>query len=201
MRVERLACRFERYGRPASLSFAVSGAVLYQVNTMAFYTDWFASSPQNAAETCKWLGTYMQLRHQKPGGAPPVSDWPIPAGEKEFFICWWMNQIIESDGFGSLEGQHPKDVEAFVEILDKVGAKQTSQLVREGLDHLKCGVLAENKCFPAYLDSVARDKVWLKTVKATGESFFARYSERAIELESKRKNLFNPKEWQKPWKD
>jgi hypothetical protein len=168
---------------------------------MAFYTEWFASSSKNAAETCQWLGTYMQLRHQKLDAAPPVSDWPMPAGEKEFFICWWMNQIIVGDGFGSLEGQHSKDLQEFVQILDKAGAKETSQLVQEGLNDLKRGALDENKYSPAYFDSVARDKVWLKIVKATGESFFARYSQRAVELERKGKNLFNPKEWQKPWKD
>jgi hypothetical protein len=168
---------------------------------MAFYTEWFANSPQNAAETCKWLGTYMQLRYQRADSGPPVVDWLMRAEEKDFFICWWMNQVIESDGFGALGDQHPRDVEAFVQILDKAGASKTSRLVGEGLTDLKRGALREDKFSPAYFDLVKRDKVWLKLVKLAGQDWFVRYSERAVELERKGKNICNPKEWQKPWKD
>ncbi len=48
---------------------------------MAFYTEWFAGDPKDAAETCQWLGTYMQLRYQKANSVPPVIDWPMPRGE------------------------------------------------------------------------------------------------------------------------
>jgi hypothetical protein len=125
----------------------------------------------------------------------------MPAEEKDFFICWWMNQVIESDGFGTLGQQHPRDVEAFARILDKAGASETSQLVRDGLSDLRRGALREDKYSPAYFDLVKRDKVWLKLVKSTGQEWFVRYSERAVQLQGDRKNIFNPKEWRKPWKD
>src|SRR5262249_1034238 len=168
---------------------------------MAFYTEWFANNPQNAAESCKWLGTYMQLRYQRADLVPPVVDWPMPVGEKDFFICSWMNQVIESDGFGTLGEQHPKDVEAFVHILEKAGANETSRLVRDGISELKRSALREDNYSPDYFDLLKRDNMWLKLVKLSGQEWFVRYSERAVELERRGKNLFNPKEWQKPWKD
>ena len=127
---------------------------------MAFYTEWFADSPQNAAESYKWLGTYMQLRYQQADSAPPVVDWPMPTGEKEFFICWWMNQVIENDGFGTLGDQHPKDVEAFVQVLGKAEANETSRLVQDGISDLKRGALREDNYSPAYFDLLKRDNVW-----------------------------------------
>jgi hypothetical protein len=168
---------------------------------MAFYSRWFASSSKNAADACGWLGTYMQFRYQRADSKPPIHDWPIPGGEKEFFICWWMNQLVESDGFGTLGQQHPKDLEAFIQILDQVGAKETSRLIREGLSALKRGALREDKFSPAYFALVKRDKVWLKLVKSTGQDFFVRYSARAVQLQREGKNIFNPNVWQKPWKD
>ena len=168
---------------------------------MAFYSKWFANSSKNAADACQWIGTYMQLRHQKPGAKPPLLDWPMPAEEKEFFICWWMNQLIEGDGFGTLNGQHAKDLGAFVEILERAGAVETSRLVRNAVSDLKHGTLCEDKYSPNYFDLVNRDKVWLKLVKATGQDWFGRYSDRAVQLQREGKNIFDPKEWRKAWED
>ena len=66
---------------------------------------------------------------------------------------------------------------------------------------MKRGVAREDKYSPAYFALVKRDKVWLKLVKFSGQQWFVRYSERAVQLQQEGKNIFNPKEWQKPWKD
>src|SRR5438552_1789636 len=79
---------------------------------------------------------WMDARYNSRFVETPIQTWDMPPKEKDFFTVYAMNLMLESDGFDSLVGQKPEDVEAFIDLLRRLGAK-TSGLVQSTLAALK----------------------------------------------------------------
>lgn len=152
---------------------------------------------KEAKEGCEFLGDCMELRYTRFAGRP-IQKWPMPPKEKSFFTCWAMNMVLDGDGFQCLIDQPSEDVDAFIKILGRLGAKKTSALVKSTIQALRDKTMNpsdEDKCTFAYYKLVKREKVWPRLLDYTGRPIFMRYFEKAQKLESEGKRLSNPKEW------
>ncbi len=138
----------------------------------------------------------MDSRYNRRDVEPPIQTWDMPRKEKEFFTVFAMNLVLESDGFESLANQEPKDIQAFIRLLARLGAKQTSAFVRETLKDLKSKTPAEeNECTSKYYGFFKREKVWLKLLDHIGPRIYMRYYFRAQAIDAAGGSIFNPKEW------
>ena len=149
-----------------------------------------------AKEALEPLGTWMESRYNGGKVKPPIQGWDMPRKEKDFFTVYAMNLDLESDGFQCLVEQEPKDIRAFMRLLDRLGARKTAAFVRTTLATLKKMPPAEvNKCTLAYYRLFKRDKVWLRLLHHIGPRIYMRYFLRAQAIDAAGGNIFDPKEW------
>src|ERR1700739_4669000 len=92
---------------------------------------------EDAKEGLKSLGMWMDSRYNSSFVGTPIQEWDMPRKEKAFFTVYAMNLVLESDGFDCLVSQEPEDVEAFIDLLRRLGAKKTSAFVRSTLAALR----------------------------------------------------------------
>ena len=92
---------------------------------------------QEAKEGLESIGMWMDARYNSRFVGTPIQTWDMPRKEKEFFTVYAMNLMLESDGFDWLVGQEPQDVEAFIDLLRRLGAKKTSAYVQSILAALR----------------------------------------------------------------
>jgi hypothetical protein len=88
---------------------------------------------KEAKEALESLGDWMDSRYNRIDIEPPIQSWEMPRKEKDFFTVYAMNLVLEGDGFECLAEQERKDIEAFVRILRRLGAKETSSFVHSTL--------------------------------------------------------------------
>ena len=132
-------------------------------------------SLQEAKEGLESLGMWMDTRHNSRFVGTPIQTWKIPRKEKGFFTVYAMNLMLESDGFDSLIEQKPEDVEAFIDLLHRLGAKKTSTFVRRTIAVLRSEAPCdEDKCTSEYYDLFKREKVWLKLLDYVGRRIYVR---------------------------
>jgi hypothetical protein len=154
-------------------------------------------SLQEAKEGLESLGMWMDTRHNSRFVGTPIQTWDIPQQEKGFFTVYAMNLVLESDGFECLVGQEPEDVEAFVILLQQLGAHKTSALVRKTVAASRGGTAPdEDECTSKYYELFEREKVWLKLLDYIGPRIFQSYLLKAQAIEDAGGNTFNPKEWE-----
>ena len=139
---------------------------------------------------------WMDTRHNSRFVGTPIQTWDIPRKEKGFFTVYAMNLVLESDGFDCLVGQKPEDVEAFIHLLHRLGAKKTSAFVAATLTALRTkSPCDEDKCTSEYYELFEREKVWLKLLDYMGRRIYMRYLLRAQAIEEAGENMFDPKQW------
>ena len=149
-----------------------------------------------AQEGFQTLGLWMGTRYNR-FAEDPIQKWDMPPREKDFFTVYAMNLVLESDGFDSLAAQEPEDVQAFIRLLDKLGAANTSAFVRNTLATLKSKTPDEkDKCASNYYKVFERDEVWLKLVDLIDIPTYTRYSLKAQAIEAAAGDIFDPAEWQ-----
>src|SRR5436305_14802391 len=86
-----------------------------------------------AHEIFDTIGMYMDTRFSFCDVEQPIQTWDIPRKEKAFFTVYAMNLVLESDGFSSLSSQAKLDLDAFVRLLIRFGAKKTADSVVSAL--------------------------------------------------------------------
>jgi hypothetical protein len=152
---------------------------------------------QEAKDGLESLGTWMDIRHNSSRrSGTPIQAWDIPRKEKGFFTVYTMNLVLESDGFDSLAEQEPEDVEAFIDLLHRVGAKKTAALVQRTVAALKSKTPCdENKCTSQYYKLFKQDKVWLKLLDYVGRRIYMGYYLKAQAIEDAGKSDLDPKQW------
>ena len=151
---------------------------------------------KEAKEALESLGDWMDSRYNRSDVEPPIQTWDIPRKEKEFFTVYAMNLVLESDGFECLVEQEPKDVAAFVRLLQRLGAERTSAFVQKTLATLSDkSPSEENECTSKYYELFRRDRVWLKLLNHIGPRIYMRYYLRAQAIDAAGGSIFNPKEW------
>jgi hypothetical protein len=152
---------------------------------------------KEAKEALASLGDWMDSRYNRVDVEPPIQSWEMPRKEKVFFTVYAMNLVLESDGFKCLGEQEPKDLKAFVRILQRLGAKGTSSFVRSTLATLKSKTPAEeDDCTSNYYNLYRREKVWLRLLDYIGPRIYLRYFRHAQAIDAAGGSIFNPKEWQ-----
>jgi hypothetical protein len=152
---------------------------------------------EEAKDGLEALGEWMECRYHVHFIGIPIQKWKMPRKEKNFFTCYAMNVVLESEGFRCLKSQNLEDVNAFIKILGKVGAKRTSSLVQNTLESLRNNIPCdENKCTSAYYSNFKRERVWLKMLDYVGRSIYMSYLEKAQRIYEDGKNIFDFKEWQ-----
>jgi len=138
----------------------------------------------------------MDSRYNRIDVEPPIQTWDMPRKEKEFFTVFAMNLVLESDGFECLADQEPKDIQAFIRLLQRLGAKKTSAFVRVTLKNLKSKTPSEaNECTSKYYNFFKRERVWLRLLDHIGARIYMRYYRRAEAIDAAGGSIFNPKEW------
>ena len=151
---------------------------------------------QEAREGLAFIGIWMDARYNSRFVETPIQEWDMPRKEKGFFTVYAMNLVLESDGFDCLAGQEPVDVEAFIALLHRLGAKKTSIFVHKTLVVLKTKTRRErNTCTSEYYDLFKREKVWLKLLDYLGQRIYMNYLLRAQAIDASGENLFDPKQW------
>ena len=126
-----------------------------------------------------------------------IQRWDIPRKEKAFFTVYAMNLVLESDGFGSLVEQEPEDVKAFIDLLNRRGAKRTSAFVRRTVAALKSKAPCdENKCTSLYYKLFKRDKVWMKLLEYVGRRIYMGYYLKFEAIVATGKSDLDPKQWE-----
>ena len=151
---------------------------------------------QDAKEGLESIGMWMDARYNSRFVGTPIQIWDMPPKEKGFFTVYAMNLVLESDGFDCLASQKQEDVEAFIDLLRRLGAKKTSAFVRSTLAALKAMTPAdEDRCTSEYYDQFESEKVWLKLLDYIGRRIYMSYVLRAQAIEDAGGNIFNPKEW------
>ena len=152
---------------------------------------------KEAKEALESLGDWMDSRYNRIDVEPPIQSWEMPRKEKDFFTVYAMNLVLESDGFECLAEQERKDIEAFVRILRRLGAKETSSFVHSTLAALKNKTPAEeNDCTSRYYSLYRREKVCLRLLDHIGLRIYLRYFRHAQAIDAAGGSIFNPKEWQ-----
>ena len=151
----------------------------------------------DAKDGLESLGMWMDSRYNSRFVGTPIQTWDMPRKEKAFFTVYAMNLVLESDGFECLSGQKPEDVEAFLRLLHRLGAKRTSTFVRSTLAALNNKTASEeDEATSEYYDLFKREKVWLKLLDYVGRRIYVRYVLRAQAIQDTGQNLFDPKQWQ-----
>ncbi len=157
---------------------------------------------KEAKEALESLGDWMDSRYNRIAVEPPIQSWEMPRKEKDFFTVYAMNLVLESDGFECLAEQERKDIEAFVRILRRLGARETSSFVHSTLAILKSKTPAEeNDCTSQYYSLYKREKVWLRLLDYVGARIYLRYFRHAQAIDAAGGSIFNPKEWQGELRD
>jgi hypothetical protein len=151
---------------------------------------------QEAREGLESIGMWMDARYNSRFVGTPIQTWSMPRKEKGFFTVYAMNLVLESDGFDCLATQKQEDVEAFMDLLGRLRAKETSAFVRSTLAALKSKTSCdEDKCTSEYYELFEREKVWLKLLDYLGRRIYLSYVLRVQAIEEAGGNIFNPKEW------
>jgi hypothetical protein len=151
----------------------------------------------DAKDGLESLGMWMDSRYNSRFIGTPIQTWDMPRKEKGFFTVYAMNLVLESDGFECLSGQKPQDVEAFILLLHRLGAKKTSAFVRSTLAALNDKTASEEDTATSeYYDLFKREKVWLKLLDYVGRRIYMRYLSRAQAIDAAGGSIFNPQEWQ-----
>lgn len=152
---------------------------------------------QEAKEGLESIGMWMDARYNSRFVGTPIQTWDMPAKEKNFFTVYAMNLMIESDGFDSLVEQQQVDVEAFMELLDRIGAKETAALVRTTIASLKNKTpFDRDKRTSEYCDIFERERVWPRLFDHLGRRIYTSYVLRAQAIASAGENIFDAKQWQ-----
>jgi hypothetical protein len=152
---------------------------------------------KEAKEALESLGDWMDSRYNRIDIEPPIQGWEMPRRERDFFTVYAMNLVLESDGFECLAEQASKDIEAFLRILRRLGAKETSSFVDSTLRTLKSKTPAdEDECTSRYYSLYKREKVWLRLLDFIGARIYLRYFRHAEAIDAAGGSIFNPKEWQ-----
>jgi len=150
-----------------------------------------------AREGLEAIGMWMDARYNSRFVGTPIQKWDMPRKEKGFFTVYAMNLVLECDGFDCLAGQKPQDIEAFIQLLQNLGAKKTAALVQSTLAALRgkqpCD---ENKCTSDYYKLFRQEKVWLKLLEYIGRRIYVRYVLRAQAIQAAGQNIFDAKQWQ-----
>ena len=160
---------------------------------------------QEAKEGLESIGMWMDARYNSRFVGTPIQTWDMPRKEKEFFTVYAMNLMVESDGFNALIDQESVDVDAFVGLLHRLGAKNTSDYVRTTVTNLrsmhpKSSSQDDNddEDDPAieYYDLFEDEQVWVKLLNHLGRSIYVSYLLRAQAIDAAGQNIFDPKQWQ-----
>jgi hypothetical protein len=139
----------------------------------------------------------MDARYNSRFVGTPIQTWEMPPREKDFFTVYAMNLMLESDGFDSLAGQKPEDVEAFIDLLQRLGAKKTSAFVQSTLAALRSKTPCdEDGCTSEYYNLFESEEVWLKLLDHLGRRIYVSYVLRAQAIEVAGQSIFDPKQWQ-----
>src|SRR5258708_7103517 len=156
-----------------------------------------AVTNKDARKGLESLGMWMDTRYNSQFVGTLIQTWDIPRKEKGFFTVYAMNLMLESDGFASLAEQKSEDVEAFIDLLHRLGAEQTSAFVRDVVATLKRKAACdEDKCTSDYYELFEREKVWLKLLDYVGRTIYMRYLRRAQKIEDGGGSTFDAKRWQ-----
>jgi hypothetical protein len=154
-------------------------------------------SLEEAKEGLESLGMWMDARYNSRFVGTPIQEWDMPRKEKGFFTVYAMNLVLESDGFDCFVGQKSDDVEAFIHLLQKLGAKKTATFVRSTLTALKTKQPCdEDKCTSDYYKLFEREKIWLKLLDYVGRPIYVRYVLRAQAIQDAGQNIFDARQWQ-----
>ena len=154
-------------------------------------------SLEEAKDGLESLGMWMESRYHIHFIEVPIQKWDMPRKEKDFFTVYTMNIALESGGFDCLAGQKTEDVEAFMDILQRLGAETTAAFVRSTLTALeRMSPQDEDRCTSKYYGLFERDKIWLKLMDFVGRSIYMRYVLRAQAIQEAGKNMFDPKQWE-----
>jgi hypothetical protein len=138
----------------------------------------------------------MDARYNSRFVGTPIQTWDMPPKEKEFFTVYAMNLVLEGDGFDSLVGQKPEDVEKFMDLLRRLGANRTSAFVQSTLTALRNKTPCdEDECTSKYYDLFESDEVWLKLLDHLGQRIYMSYVFRAQAIRDAGKDMFDPKQW------
>lgn len=152
---------------------------------------------KEAKDGLQSIGMWMDARYNSRFVGTPIQTWNIPPKEKDFFTVYTMNLMIESDGFDGLVGQKSEDVEAFADLLRRLGAKKTSDFVRSTLAALRSKTHCDEDGFTSkYYELFEDDKVWLKLMDHLGPQIYMSYVFRAEAISAAGGNIFDPKQWQ-----
>src|SRR4051812_30531205 len=116
---------------------------------------------EEAKEGLESIGMWMDARYNSRFVGTPIQTWDMPSKEKVFFTVYAMNLMLECDGFESLAGQKPEDVERFIVLLRKLGAKKTAAFVQSTLAALSSKTPREEyECTREYYKLFESEKVW-----------------------------------------
>ena len=117
-----------------------------------------------AHEIFDTVGMYMDTRFSFCDVEQPIQTWDIPREEKAFFTVYAMNLVLESDGFSNLSLQAKVDLNAFVRLLIRLGAKKTADSVVSALRTIRdTGTCNEDDCIRRYHRAFLREKVWIQS--------------------------------------
>src|ERR1051326_3016874 len=104
-----------------------------------------------AHEIFDTIGMYMDTRFSFCDVEQPIQTWDIPRKERTFFTVYAMNLVLESDGFHNLSVQPKSDLDAFVRLLIKFGARKTADAVVSALGIIHhTGTCNEKDCIGLY---------------------------------------------------
>jgi hypothetical protein len=150
-----------------------------------------------AKEGLEAVGMWMDTRYNSRFVGTPIQTWEMPPKEKGFFTVYAMNLMVECDGLESLSHQKPQDVEAFIDLLHRLGAEQTSACVRSELNALKNESSRDaREHTDGYYDLFEHEKVWLKLLEYLGRDIYVSYVLRAQAIGDAGGNTFDPEQWQ-----
>jgi hypothetical protein len=153
-----------------------------------------------AHEIFDTIGMYMDARFSFCDVEKPIQSWDIPRKEKAFFTVYAMNLVLESDGFNNLGAQPKVDLDAFVRLLVRFGAKKTADSVVSAIKMIReTGTCNEDQFIRRYHRSFLREKVCLKLCHYISGPIFQRYAERAQSIVDAGGNVFNPRKWPPHW--
>jgi len=152
---------------------------------------------QEAKEGLASIGMWMDARYNSRFVGTPIQTWNMLPKERDFFTVYAMNLMLESDGFDSLVEQQHSDVEAFIELLDRLGARKTSAFVRSTVASLRAKTPCdEDECTDKYYDLFESEEVWLKLLDHLGRRIYMSYVLRAQAIDAAGESTFDPKQWQ-----
>jgi hypothetical protein len=152
---------------------------------------------KEAQEGLASIGMWMDARYNSRFVGTPIQTWDMLPKERDFFTVYAMNLTLEGDGFGSLVEQQPSDVEAFIELLHRLGAEQTSAFVRSTVAALRAKTPCdEDDCTSKYYDLFETEKVWVRLLDHLGRRIYMSYVLRAQAIDTAGGSIFDPKQWQ-----